>query len=357
MYLAPLNYDRYFKKVFSDLKIAKRFLEDFLDIEIQEIESLKTANKLTDDAQTVEFDFRCKVNDSYIIIEMQQWYKPDVIQRFYVYHALNAALQLEHMPKKVIPLSDGKTRLVHDYSELLPTITIIWMVHDTIKYTDDYISFILTPEYLTEFIKDADEWKPENYQTLLEKRNRLYAMLQTTSKDTEFLSKNRLIYAFQKNIVKNRLYKKYYAWFELAEKTLRKISEKFEYDIYLKDDILSEVVRRLKSNLTEKDSEGYIKDYEEYLEGVRRYDYGIEKKVKQEFEDKLKEEKQLRKIVEIEKAEAQQREAEAQQREAEKEEKLKKGIRKLFLKGLEIEDIADSFEVEIAYVQMVITEK
>jgi len=27
------------------------------------------------------------------------------------------------------------------------------------------------------------------------------------------------------------------------------------------------------------------------------------------------------------------------------------------LKGLEIEDIADSFEVEIAYVQMVITEK
>ena len=35
MYLAPLNYDRYFKKVFSDLKIAKYFLQDFFDIEIE----------------------------------------------------------------------------------------------------------------------------------------------------------------------------------------------------------------------------------------------------------------------------------------------------------------------------------
>jgi len=38
MYLAPLNYDRYFKKVFSDTTIAKRFLEDFFDKEIQSIE-------------------------------------------------------------------------------------------------------------------------------------------------------------------------------------------------------------------------------------------------------------------------------------------------------------------------------
>jgi hypothetical protein len=40
MYLAPLNYDRYFKKVFSDTRIAKRFLEDFFDIEIDELELL-----------------------------------------------------------------------------------------------------------------------------------------------------------------------------------------------------------------------------------------------------------------------------------------------------------------------------
>ncbi len=37
MYLAPLNYDRFFKKVFSDIKIAKKFLEDFLGVDIEEI--------------------------------------------------------------------------------------------------------------------------------------------------------------------------------------------------------------------------------------------------------------------------------------------------------------------------------
>ncbi len=41
MYLAPLNYDRYFKKIFSDLDIAQRFLEDI-------------HHKITDDAVVVE---------------------------------------------------------------------------------------------------------------------------------------------------------------------------------------------------------------------------------------------------------------------------------------------------------------
>ncbi len=56
-YLAPLNYDLFFKKVFSDIKIAKRFIEDFLDIEIQDIKPYGNLEKrLTDDAKTVEFD-------------------------------------------------------------------------------------------------------------------------------------------------------------------------------------------------------------------------------------------------------------------------------------------------------------
>ena len=42
VYLAPLNYDRFLKKVFSDTSIAKRFLEDFLAIEIQELEVFGT---------------------------------------------------------------------------------------------------------------------------------------------------------------------------------------------------------------------------------------------------------------------------------------------------------------------------
>ena len=34
MYFAPLNYDRYFKKVFQETKITIRFLDFFFDVEI-----------------------------------------------------------------------------------------------------------------------------------------------------------------------------------------------------------------------------------------------------------------------------------------------------------------------------------
>ena len=98
MYLAPLNYDRFFKKVFSQVHIAKAFLEDFLDVKIQEITFLDRAKYLTDASAKIEVDFSCKINGANIIVEMQQWYKPDVIKRFYLYHCASTALQLESTP-------------------------------------------------------------------------------------------------------------------------------------------------------------------------------------------------------------------------------------------------------------------
>ena len=46
MYLAPLNYDRFFKKVFSQTHIAKAFLEDLLDTPIEEIKLLERTHLL-----------------------------------------------------------------------------------------------------------------------------------------------------------------------------------------------------------------------------------------------------------------------------------------------------------------------
>ena len=101
MYAAPLNIDLFFKKVFSDITISKEFLQDFLGVVIEEIELIRVKHRLTDSAALVEFDFRCKINGRYIIIEMQQAYKMDVVKRFYVYHALSSGMQLETLPKKV----------------------------------------------------------------------------------------------------------------------------------------------------------------------------------------------------------------------------------------------------------------
>ncbi|MCP4113246.1 MAG: hypothetical protein GY749_48245, partial [Desulfobacteraceae bacterium] len=150
MYLAPLNYDRFFKKVFSDPEIARKFLEDFLDTEIESIEILKDRHSVTDDAAFVEFDFRCKIQDAYVIIDMQQWYKADVTQRFYLYHALNTGLQTEDLPKKRIVLDKTSKQIVKvkDYRALEPVYTLIWMVNDSLKFDSNYVSYGMTPENL-----------------------------------------------------------------------------------------------------------------------------------------------------------------------------------------------------------------
>jgi len=361
MYLAPLNYDRFFKKVFSDLKIAKRFLEDFLDITILELEFLPDKQNITNDAQTVEFDFRCKTAEGYFIIEMQQWYKTDVIHRFYVYHALNSALQLETMPKKVIPLADGTTRSVRDYSELLPIITIIWMVHDTFNFTDDYVGYILTPEYITNFIKEAKEWKSKSSLELAKKIETMYQMVNKTEKNLDFLQKNRMIYVFQKNVVANQKYEKYFPWFALAEKTLKKVADKFAYDEYLKDEIYSEVVRKLKIALSEADSEGYIKSYEEYIDGVQRFERGIEQNAEKKFiaeiqNAKAKEEQAQREKTKAlkERADAQNREEEERRQKEEAQNKLARAVKRMLSKGFTETEIAEDLEISVDEVHRLI---
>ena len=60
-YLAPLNYDRFFKKIFKDIRFSKAFLEDFLDTKIDSIKKLDEKHRVTDKAKVIEFDYRCKI--------------------------------------------------------------------------------------------------------------------------------------------------------------------------------------------------------------------------------------------------------------------------------------------------------
>ncbi len=288
MYLAPLNYDRYFKKVFSDLKIAKRFLEDFFDVVIETIDLLTIHHKITDDAVAVEFDFRCKIDNQLVIIDMQQWYKPDVIHRFYTYHCINTALQLENLPLKSIPMegdisashSNHKERKVKDYTEILPVITLVWMVDDTFGFKDDYVSYTMTPEIISDFIKNNLLWQNKDITELLEQRELSLVQLTNKTRRLDFLQKNRLIYAFQKNIVgnskqENSKYHKYLNWFELAEKTKNKLNEKSEFLQYADDEIFAELIKRInKDTLTEEDY-NYIDNYEQYIERVKRWEKPI----------------------------------------------------------------------------------
>ena len=229
MYLAPLNYDRFFKKVFSDLMIAKKFLEDFLDVDIEEIKVLERKHKATDDAVAVEFDYRCKIEGQYVIIDMQQWYKFDIVKRFYVYHSLSSVLQLEIMAMKSINLSEEKKYDTKNYDALEPVITLLWMADDTLNYKEDFVAFALYPEQTVDFLKNNELWAEGSKEKVEEYRQNVLTLLNNESKGIDFLAKNRLIYIFQKNVVKNKKISKYFDWFELAEKTKDKDNEENDF--------------------------------------------------------------------------------------------------------------------------------
>jgi len=296
MFLAPLNYDKYFNKVFSNEKISKRSLEDFLEANIEEFEMLKGRHRVTDDAALVEFDFRCQIENSFVILDMQQWYKRDVTQRFYLYHALNTGLQLEELPNKRVlyDYSYQKTGKIKDYRALLPVLTLVWMVDDALGFKDDYAAYTMTPELVTEFIKNEKLWHKPEIIEILKERARVLEILDNQSKELDFLSKNRLIFLLQKNIVKNKTNAKYRKWFEFAEKTKNPDNKKEDFQEYMDDEIFVEIMKRINKRLLTEDDFLYIENETEIREEVERFERQI-------YEDGIKEgkEKTTKEIAKI----------------------------------------------------------
>ena len=290
-YLAPLNYDKFFKKVFKEPTISKQFLEDFLDIDIQDIELFeRDRDKLTEDSKIVKFDYRCKVNENkHVIIEMQQWYKADIVQRFFLYFAMNISLQLANMPEKTILIRKGKEKTITDYRRLTPSVTLIWLVDDSLGMEDNFISYSMFPERIADFIRDPELWKSEKFAKLKEKRNELLKILDSKKRELDFLQTNKLVFIFQKQIVKNiKLLKKdpkknanllnnYNRWFDFAEKTRNFSNKVSDFSAYNEDAVFSEMIKRLATVSMDNKDLQYIKSTKETLESIKRYEDGFYK--------------------------------------------------------------------------------
>jgi len=160
------------------------------------------------------------------------------------------------------------------YRLLEPVITLIWMVNDTLHFKDDdYIAFTMAPEVALEFIENDEFWKNSQIQEL--QRERTLEILRNNHKEIDFLRKNRLIYAFQPIIVKNKKLKKYLRWFEFAQKTKNKKNTESEFKEYEKDEIFAEMIRRLRKDNLEPDDISYIDNYEELMKRVELFREGI----------------------------------------------------------------------------------
>lgn len=297
-YLVPLNNDEPFKKVFGDKWISKAFLEDMLGVEITEIELISTDFKITIAASIVRFDFRCRINGKYVIIEMQQDYHDYLIQRFYLYHCLNTGLQLEVIKDKTELNSAGKEIITKRYTELKPVISIIWMSETNFGFKEDFVEFNTYPKMLADFINDDTIWS-QNKPAILALRNQLRIYLNRTEYNLDFHAQNRLIYIFQNNVVKNKQDKPYVKWFEFAQKTRHKKNQAADFQPYVNNLIFSEMIKRLSTQWMEPDelrammgNEAYeaAKKWMEHDREQERLDK-IYDQFYQAFGDKLREEK------------------------------------------------------------------
>jgi len=206
---------------------------------------------------------------------MQQWYKPDIVQRFYLYHALNTGLQLEELSKERFDLKSIKTlKVTKDYRELEPVITLIWMVDDTLKFAENYVSYIMMPELVLDFLGNDQLWQSPEIKQLLNERERVLKVASNDTKHLDFLPKNRLIFAFQKNIVTNTHAEKYDRWFRFAEKTRNADNTEEDFREFQEDEIFAEIMRRLsRDRLTEEDLR-YIEQERDAWEQVTRLERG-----------------------------------------------------------------------------------
>lgn len=313
MYLAPLNYDRFFKKVFSDTNIAKNFLEDFFDKTITDIKKLDEKHRITDDAAIVEFDYRCKINGKYIIIDMQQWHKSDVVKRFYLYHTLNTGLQLESLgTRSITDEADVKSNKIKqkNYNRIEPVYTIIWMVDDNFNFKQDYAEFSLQHQSAVEFIRDDGLWLDGDINNITSRRDEVVEVLNNKTKDIHFLSENKLVFMFQKNIVNNlknnRSQVKYSKWFDFALKTKNKDNIVADFKEFAADSVFTEIIIRLRKDDLTKDDIEYLESEDENIDLLANFyieqDYmmakrtieateeGIEQGIEQEKikQDKLK---------------------------------------------------------------------
>jgi hypothetical protein len=109
----------------------------------------------------------------------------------------------------------------------------------------------------------------------MKERARVLEVMDNKSKELDFLSKNRLIFLLQKNIVKNKTNSKYKKWFEFAEKTKKPDNKEEDFLEYMDDEIFCQIVKRIhKKELTEDDSL-YIENEKKVREEVERFERQI----------------------------------------------------------------------------------
>ena len=159
---------------------------------------------------------------------------------------------------------------IKNYNIIVPVITLVWLADENLGLKDDFISYIMTPETVSLFLRDNFLWEKADIKELLAVRNAELSKIDNKTKGIDFLSQNRLIYAFQKNIVKNKKFSKYFAWFDFAEKTRDTNNVAQDFEGYKNNHFFGEIIKRLDSSKLGNDDDLYIFKYQEAMLAFNR---------------------------------------------------------------------------------------
>jgi hypothetical protein len=166
-------------------------------------------------------------------------------------------------------------------------------------------------------------------------------VLSNATKELDFFSQNRIIYAFQQNIMTNNNAEAlYFPWFDFAQTTRNQDNKETDFLKFKNKTIMAELIDRLKiDNFT---SEELM-----YLSGNHELEMLVfqNKEETQRLQNELKAERKKREM-EV-KAERQKREVEVKAEQEKRHADLLKGIRKLRNRRETIEAIADFFELSV----------
>jgi hypothetical protein len=152
---------------------------------------------------------------------------------------------------------------------------------------------------VTDFIKNERLWHKPEIIEILEERARVLEILDNQNKDIDFLSKNRLIFLLQRNIVKNKTNAKYRKWFEFAQKTKNPDNKEEDFQEYMDDEIFVEIMKRINKKELSQDDFLYIENETEIREEMERYERGIYEDAKKEVEKKAEQKAEKKKVFEI----------------------------------------------------------
>jgi hypothetical protein len=138
-------------------------------------------------------------------------------------------------------------------------------------------------------------------EVILKERENTLKILNNRTKDLDFFSENRLIYAFQRNIVSNNRTSAYSKWFNLAHKSRNVNNTEDDFSQFNNDDVMAEVIKRLEKDKLTTEEYRFVSDlplYEAYY-GNMKQELEEEKRARRE-EQKARQEEYQKQLDSIE---------------------------------------------------------